>query len=227
MTSDDDNNNNNRRGELEALLPWHATGRLSPRDARRVEEALARDPELARRFALVLEEREETVALNEALGAPSAAARARLLARIAAAPARRAGRGRSLSALLDRLAAALSPRGLAIAGAALGVLALVQAGALTALLVSGGGERYTTASGPGTLGPGEGASALVAFAPQATAAQIEALLARHRAVIVDGPRPGGLFRLRLGERRLSTEERERALAALRAETAIRLALPAE
>ena len=33
--------------EIEMLLPWHAAGTLNARDARRVEEALARDPELA------------------------------------------------------------------------------------------------------------------------------------------------------------------------------------
>ena len=34
--------------EIEALLPWHAAGTLSPRDANRVEQALAGDRELAR-----------------------------------------------------------------------------------------------------------------------------------------------------------------------------------
>src|SRR5262249_6783003 len=43
-------------GDIEALLPWHAAGTLDSRDARRVEEALARDPELARRYDLVREE---------------------------------------------------------------------------------------------------------------------------------------------------------------------------
>ena len=35
------------RHEIEALLPWHATGTLSRRDADRVEQALAGDRELA------------------------------------------------------------------------------------------------------------------------------------------------------------------------------------
>src|SRR5438552_2806849 len=35
--------------EIEMLLPWHAAGTLNARDARRVDEALARDPELATR----------------------------------------------------------------------------------------------------------------------------------------------------------------------------------
>ncbi|HYY84030.1 MAG TPA: hypothetical protein VE686_05960, partial [Beijerinckiaceae bacterium] len=77
--------------DLEALLPWHAVGRLGEDDARRVDEALARDPELARRYALVAEERRETIAVNEALGAPSPRTRDRLFERIeAASPARSA-----------------------------------------------------------------------------------------------------------------------------------------
>src|SRR5437899_7891516 len=60
--------------EIEALLPWHAAGTLSPRDANRVEQALAGDRELARQYELVREELIETIHLNETLGAPSARA---------------------------------------------------------------------------------------------------------------------------------------------------------
>ena len=76
------------REEIEALLPWHAAGTLSRRDAQRVEEALARDPELARRYALVREELGETIHLNETLGAPSARALENLFAKIDAEPER-------------------------------------------------------------------------------------------------------------------------------------------
>ena len=41
--------------EIEMLLPWHAAGTLNARDARRVDEALARDPELARQYAAIRE----------------------------------------------------------------------------------------------------------------------------------------------------------------------------
>src|SRR5215470_2850177 len=70
------------REDIEALLPWHAAGTLSRRDAERVERALAQDPELARRFELVREEMVETIHLNETLGAPSARAAQRLFAAI-------------------------------------------------------------------------------------------------------------------------------------------------
>ena len=42
-------------GEMEMLLPFHAAGTLNARDARRVEEALARDPGLARQYAVIQE----------------------------------------------------------------------------------------------------------------------------------------------------------------------------
>ncbi len=51
-------------GEIEMLLPWHAAGTLNARDSRRVDEALARDPELARQYAVIQEEYAETIHLN-------------------------------------------------------------------------------------------------------------------------------------------------------------------
>jgi len=39
--------------DIEGLLPWHATGTLNSRDARRVDEALKRDPELAKQYAVI------------------------------------------------------------------------------------------------------------------------------------------------------------------------------
>src|SRR5262249_57627648 len=84
------------RHEIEELLPWHATGTLSRRDADRVEQALAGDRELARRYELVCQELAETTRLNETLGAPSARAMEKLFAAIndeeaRASPSRRRG----------------------------------------------------------------------------------------------------------------------------------------
>jgi hypothetical protein len=70
------------RHEIEALLPWHAAGTLSRRDADRVEQALAADRELARRYDLVRQELAETIHLNETLGAPSPRAMEKLFAAI-------------------------------------------------------------------------------------------------------------------------------------------------
>jgi hypothetical protein len=81
---------NKQRGrhKIEELLPWHATGTLSRRDADRVEQALAGDRELTRRYELVRHELAETTRLNEALGAPSARAMEKLFAAINAEEAR-------------------------------------------------------------------------------------------------------------------------------------------
>ena len=65
------------RWRLELLLPWYAAGTLSRSESDCVEKALAGDVELARRYALVLEELAETINLNEALGEPWRASRRR------------------------------------------------------------------------------------------------------------------------------------------------------
>jgi len=79
------------RHEIEELLPWYATGTLSGREAERVEQALAGDRDLARRYELVRQELAETVHLNETLGTPSARAMEKLFAAINAeeTPSRR------------------------------------------------------------------------------------------------------------------------------------------
>jgi hypothetical protein len=76
------------RHKIEELLPWHATGTLSRRDAGRVEQALADDRELGRHYELVRQELAETTRLNETLGAPSARAMEKLFAAINAQEAR-------------------------------------------------------------------------------------------------------------------------------------------
>src|SRR4051794_36712433 len=74
--------------EVELLLPWHAAGTLSRRDAARVDQALANDNELAARYDMVREELGEAIRLNESLGAPSARAMQQLFAKIDAEPVR-------------------------------------------------------------------------------------------------------------------------------------------
>ena len=94
------------RHEIEALLPWHAAGTLSRRDADRVERALAGDRELARRYDLVREELAETIHLNETLGAPSARAIEKLFAAIDAEEARAPRRRRRRISLAPSLVTA-------------------------------------------------------------------------------------------------------------------------
>ncbi len=88
--------------EVEMLLPWHAAGNLNARDARRVTEALTRDPELARQYGVIREECAETIAHNESLGAPSARAMTRLFAAIDGEAERRPPRSRINTVLRRR-----------------------------------------------------------------------------------------------------------------------------
>src|SRR6188472_4602274 len=91
--------------DVELLLPWHAAGTLSRRDAARVEQALANDNELATRYEMVREELGETIRLNETLGAPSARAMQDLFAKIDAEPARAAKPSFSFGAWLTNFVA--------------------------------------------------------------------------------------------------------------------------
>ena len=130
-------------GEIEALLPWHAAGTLNARDTRRVDEALANDPELAKQYAAIREEYAETILLNESLGAPSSRAMQKLFAAIDAEPVRKPHASLNISARIAEFFASLSPRTLATA-AAVGALALLlQAGVIGAVLMKQSGTFQT------------------------------------------------------------------------------------
>jgi hypothetical protein len=216
-------------GEIEMLLPWHAAGTLNARDARRVEEALARDPVLARQYAVIREEYAETIDLNESLGAPSARAMQKLFAAIDAEPARAPQASFRVASRFAGFFASLSPRTLAWS-ASLGALALLlQAGVIGAVLIKKQPATYQTASlstnQPITrdLGGAAPPRALVRFAPDARVADITALLERYHASIIDGAR-GGMFRLQFGDRTMSREEAASLLSRLQGEKIVALAV---
>jgi hypothetical protein len=204
------------QSDIEALLPWHAAGTLSRSDAKRVEEALARDPELARRYALVREELGETIHLNETLGAPSTRAIETLFAKIDAEP-KRGGTGVSLN-LGARLAgwfASLTPRTLAFAGGAAALAILLQAGFIATIVMKQPTAGYQTASAPSTA-PGVGAFTLIRFAPQASFDDINRFLEQNKLSIVSGPAPGGLYKVRVGENTMSKDEIDGVVKTLQA-----------
>ena len=216
-------------GEIEMLLPWHAAGTLNGRDSRRVEEALGRDPELARQYAVIREEYAETIDLNESLGAPSARAMQKLFAAIDAEPERKPRFSLDVAARIAGFFARLSPQTLAWT-AGLGALALLlQAGVIGAVLMTSRPGPFQTASlstnEPVTRDLGAAAlpRALVRFAPDARVADITALLDKYQASIVDGPN-GGLFRLRFGNRAMTREELAGLLSRLQNEKIVSLAV---
>ena len=216
-------------GEIEMLLPWHAAGTLNARDSRRVDEALGRDPELARQYAVIREEYAETIHLNENLGAPSARAMHKLFAAIDAEPARKPHASLNLAARFTGFFARLSPRTLAWS-AGLGALALLlQAGVIGAVLMNNRPASFRTASlstnEPITRDLGAAAlpRALVRFAPDARVADVTALLDKYQATIVDGAK-GGLFRLQFGDRAMTRDEVAGLMSRLQNEKIVSLAV---
>src|SRR5687767_15356025 len=123
------------RHEIETLLPWHAAGTLNRRDADRVEQALSCDRELAQRYDLVREELNETIHLNETLGAPSARAMEKLFSAIdAEAPVVKKASFNVMGRLVEFMSS-FSPRTLAYAGTAAALALVVQAAVLTTFVV--------------------------------------------------------------------------------------------
>ena len=189
--------------DVELLLPWHAAGTLSRRDAARVEQALANDNELASRYEMVREELGEAIRLNETLGAPSARAMKDLFAKIDAEPARKPAVSFNLGAWLTAFVAGFQPRTLAYGAAAAALAIVLQAGILAGVFVKESRPGFTTAS----VSEGDnGAFVSVRFNPQASAADITKFLADNKAIVVGGPVAGGMFKLRVSDNVLSDQE---------------------
>src|SRR5262245_54279600 len=138
------------REEIQALLPWHAAGTLSRRDAQKVEHALASDTDLASQYSLIRDELVETIGLNESLGAPSARAMQKLMADIEAdaSTARRSRSSFNLGEWLSEKLSSFSPRTLAWSASAAALAIVLQAGLLAGMFVNErqGGAVFDTAS---------------------------------------------------------------------------------
>lgn len=211
MAMSDTTNEAPERAEIELLLPWYLTGRLDPADTARVEAFLAAHPDIQRQLTLLREEQDQSIHANEALGSPSRGS----LDRLMAAVARETRQPLSPSSLWDRVSeffAAPTSGGVRWAGAAAALLLLVQAAVIGSLLVARSTDTYETASGK-QVSAGR-ATILVGFADGATAPAIATLLGEFDAQIVEGPKPGGMYRLRLAKAPATEAERQDILRRL-------------
>jgi len=215
--------------EIEMLLPWHVTGRLDAHEARRVGEAMARNPELARQYAAIREEYAETIALNESLGAPSGGAMQKLFAAIDAEPARPTKVSPWLSTGIRDFFACVSPRSIAWSAPLAAVALLLLAGMIGAMLMKTEAPTYLTAA----MSMNEPVArplaeqpprALVRFAPDARISDVTALLASYQASILDGSK-GGMFRLQFGERAMTKDAVTALMSKLQHEKVVDLAIP--
>jgi anti-sigma factor RsiW len=182
------------RAEIELLLPWYVTGRLNGQETARVEAFLAAHPDLQRQLALVREEQTEAARANEALGQPSPALLDRAMRSLAGDP----HGSLSLRATWDRIAeffAAPTPAGLRWAAAIAGLVFLFQAAVIGTLILARSSSLYETAGSKAL--PTAGPTLLVGFADGATASAVTALLSELDAQVIEGPKPGGIYRLRL------------------------------
>ena len=206
------------RQDIEALLPWHAAGTLSRRDSDRVEQALASDRELARRYELVREELNETIHLNETLGAPSARAMEKLFAAIdAEAPVAKKASFNFTSRIVEFMSS-FSPRTLAYAGTAAALALIVQAAVLTTVVV-----RDQDTPGNHSLASGQtlpNQRAVVRFTANATLADVTRFLDVNKAAVVHGPNRGGMYEIQLATSPMSDNDFNNAIRRMRAETNI-------
>lgn len=220
---------NDPADEREALLPWYVTGRLSAEERRQVEDYLQDNPQAQLQLDLIREELDETVSINEQIQAPSARMLDSLMAQVEAmeGPEReKAGGVGSLLRALTGFLPEMAPSGLRVAALAAALLVCVQAGAIAWLVIGdlSPGAPYRTASGgPQTAA---GPRALVGFRDGVTLDQITAFLSERKLAIMDGPKPGGLYVIRLGPDDMSDEDAGQVLEELRAQRGIvRLATP--
>jgi hypothetical protein len=227
--------------DVELLLPWHAAGTLNVRDARRVEDALASDTELARQYAVIREEYAETIHLNESLGAPSMRALQKLFADIDQEPVRTPPTSARFSKRISQFFAGLSPRTLAWSAGLGAMVLLLQTGVIgTVLLMKSQDSSFQIASlmqesraaapelrsaAPITrdLGAASSPRALVRFAPDARISDITALLDNYQASIIGGAREG-MFRIQFGNGAMGKNDVAALLGRLQKEKIVSLAV---
>jgi anti-sigma factor RsiW len=209
----------NERDALEDLLPWYAAGTLNAADSLRVESALTSDPDFAHRLDIAREEMGEAVLANQMAGAPSSKALAKLIASLEKEPLCKPSFATNIFDFGGRLANWFQPKTLAWATIAGAFVIMVQAGVMSNL-IGKSGQVYETASKSQPSTVQAGTILLVGFAPEATAAQITSVLGELKGSIVEGPKPGGMYRVKVSDIELSKTESERIIALWRIKTGV-------
>jgi len=201
---------NPERQEVEALLPWYATGRLAADEQEMVSRFLESDPELAKQLEAIERERSAVDTFNREIEAPTERALGRVIAEIQSptavrepTPARVAASPSLLSSVMSSLRDLVlqpTPMALRYAGAAAAIIIVVQAVGIGFLLDGDPGptETYQTATtGPGAAPAADGPLLLIAFEDDVVIAEITDLLSEAKLRVVDGPRAGGLYVVRV------------------------------
>lgn len=176
--------------DVEELLPWYVTGRVSRDEARGIEAALKTMPDLADKLTQVQREREAIARAAEAVEAPPPETLQRLLQQVETTRQARVARVQAQSDAGGWFKGALGRN--AVWQAAFAVACVV--------VVALGVRLYSPPSGLGVetnINPSGAATLLVTFQPAAAAADIAGLLTGLHANVVDGPRVDGIYVVRV------------------------------
>lgn len=125
------------REEIEMLLPWYVSNKLTPSEHRRVEDYLNAHPDMAHQLKLIENEAEASISSNEAISGAPAGSLDRLLAEVATYEKKRvvANVPRRLWAWTESIANDLTAPKLRWAAAAIATIVAIQAVAIGVLLV--------------------------------------------------------------------------------------------
>lgn len=188
--------------EAQEILPWYLTGRATRAETKAIDELLRGSAELRGQLESARQQRQAVIDGTAEIGGPSADNLTKLLRQIEATKQRRLVIADE-PVFFARLFG--SPRPLLTFALAAACVVIVAQGALLYrpdlfpfLSPAPDATPYETASAEvGTIADASGPELLVAFRPEVTTAQLTQILTELNAVVVDGPKPGLTFVLRL------------------------------
>ncbi|MEZ5830431.1 MAG: hypothetical protein R3D05_04575 [Dongiaceae bacterium] len=178
--------------DVEELLPWYVTGRVSREEARGIEAALKTMPDLAEKLAQVQREREGVARAAEAVEPAPPETLQRLLQQVETTRQRRVPRLDWQGDAGGWFKTTMQRSVVWQAAFAVACIAIVVMGVqLHNPTVTGGLGVSTSINGAGS------ATLSVTFQPTAPAGDIAALLGSIHAAIVNGPAPDGTYLVRI------------------------------
>ena len=178
--------------DVEELLPWYVTGRVSREEAKGIEAALKTMPDLADKLTQVQREREAVARAAEAIESAPPESLQRLLQQVETTRQWRVPRIDDQANASGWIKSALGRNGVWQAAFAAACVAIVALG--VRLYDPPAPSEFGVA---GNIAGAGGATLLVTFQPGATAADISTLLTGMKATMVDGPRADGAYVVQL------------------------------
>lgn len=174
--------------DVEELLPWYVTGRVSREEARGIEAALKTMPDLADKLVQAQREREAVSRAAEAVEPPPTEALQRLLQQVETTRQRRVPRIDQQGEAGGWLKSAMTRSAVWQGAFAAACVAIVFLG-VRLYNPPAAGELGVA----GSINGAAGATLLVIFQPDAKAGDIAALLTGLHATIVSGPKLDGSY----------------------------------